>query len=101
MILKLAAYEIAAENPDYCFPSSLRKLVIRKDALAATTGFVSCILSCNCCNYMEQYREMQNCWKKSSVIDKNYHIPFRNLAIAYYNDRQPETALDCLSMHCL
>ncbi|TDW96871.1 DUF5107 domain-containing protein [Dinghuibacter silviterrae] len=94
-----ALYRKAAQgDPSLVFPNKIEEILILESALEQnpTDAHAACYLG-NLWYDKRQYAEAIDCWEKAIQIDPAYALPFRNLALAYYN-KTKETAK---AIHCL
>ncbi len=81
--------EGAALSPDYCFPSRLEEIVILEAAMRANPhdGKAPYYLG-NLFYDRRRHDEAIRLWEKSSKLDGNFSVVWRNLGIGYFNIRQ-------------
>lgn len=97
---KAAAAFMKAEkaNPDYCFPNKAEEIVILQRAVKVlgTAPYAHYYLGLLFYD-KKQYAAAAAQWETSVQEDGTYAMPYRNLAIAYYNkEKDPAKALDVM-----
>lgn len=93
-----AAKRGAAASPDYCFPNRLLDVTVLEcvQRLNPTDGHAPYFLG-NFYYDRRVYDRAARLWEKAIELAPAYAMPYRNLAIAYYNkERRPQEALDLL-----
>lgn len=73
-------------NPDYCFPNSIDDLLVLQKAreLNPIDAKVNYYLG-NLWYDKKQHDQAIVCWEQAVVFNDSFSIPYRNLALAYYN----------------
>ncbi len=75
-------------SPDYCFPHRLPSITILKQAIQLNPGGARALYYLGNLFYdKKQYEWAIDLWQKAALLDKDFPIVYRNLAIAYYNKR--------------
>ena len=79
----------AAVPPDYCFPSRLEEIAVLESAMRANpTDARAPYYLGNLFYDRRRYHEAIRLWERSTQLDPNYSIVWRNLGIAYFNIRR-------------
>lgn len=68
------------------FPLRHGEMTVLKAALSANEndGFAAYLLGCQLYN-MRKYEDAARLWEKAVATEPNFYIPYRNLALVYYN----------------
>jgi tetratricopeptide (TPR) repeat protein len=79
----------AALSPDYCFPSRLEEIIVLESAMRANpTDARAPYYLGNLFYDRRRYDEAIRLWERSTQLDPNFSIVWRNLGIAYFNIRK-------------
>jgi tetratricopeptide (TPR) repeat protein len=79
----------AAMAPDYCFPSRLEEIAVLECAMRANpTDARAPYYLGNLFYDRRRYDEAIRLWERSTQLDPNFSIVWRNLGIAYFNIRK-------------
>jgi tetratricopeptide (TPR) repeat protein len=85
----LADYQKAASMPtDYCYPFRLEEVTILNDAMSVNPSDARAPYYLGNLLFEEQPDAAIALWQKSLTLDKNFYIPYRNLAWAYKTVKQ-------------
>jgi tetratricopeptide (TPR) repeat protein len=79
----------AAVPPDYCFPSRLEEIAILESAMRANNQDARASYYLGNLFYdRRRYYEAIRLWERSTQLDSNFSIVWRNLGIGYFNIRK-------------
>ncbi|PCE64810.1 DUF5107 domain-containing protein [Sediminicola luteus] len=73
-------------TPDYCFPNRLEELIALKKALEYNSQDARAHYYLGNFQYhAKSYEKAKKSWEQAVALDTTFAIPFRNLALCYYN----------------
>jgi len=85
-----ASYYTLAEKclPDYCFPNRYEEILILQDAVRLNPeGAKAYYFLGNFWYSKQQYDQAVTAWEKSAELDSKFPTVWRNLSLAYFNQR--------------
>lgn len=90
--------EASRKNADYCFPNQIESVIALNLAIELyPQGARANYYLGNFWYYARQYSDAIACWEKSSEIDNQFPMVFRNLSLGYFNkEKDPGKALYAL-----
>lgn len=83
--------------PDYCFPARLEEMIVLEGAQAANPNDAKAAYYLGNLLYdKRRYADAIQQWERSTALDPDFSITWRNLGIAYFNIRhEPVKAAEC------